>query len=253
MTVRWLTAFLDRPGPTFEAATRFWLQVTASDLSSARGEHDQFATLIPPDGDAYLRVQRIVDGAGGCHLDLHVDDISATATRAVELGASRVQTFDDVTVLRSPTGLRFCAVRHLGESTRPRPPTVTVPAARTLVDQLCVDIRPDGFEQECTFWAALTGWERRSPLLSGFSYLFRPDGIPLRLLFQRLDDADGPTTNAHLDLASYDRDAAADWHQELGAVLVRRHEYWTTLADPSGLPYCITRRNPDTGVLDSPA
>jgi hypothetical protein len=253
VTVRWLTAFLDRPAATFDAATRFWLQVTASELSPARGPHDQFATLIPPDGDAYLRVQRIVDGAGGCHLDLHVDDISATSRRAIELGASCHQTFDDVTVLRSPAGLAFCAVRHLGQSTRPRPPTVPVPAARTIVDQLCIDIPPDGFDQECTFWAALTGWERRSPLLSEFAYLVRPDDVPLRLLLQRLDDADGRTANAHLDLASDDRDAAAEWHQELGAVLVKRHEYWTTLTDPSGLPYCITRHNPDTGLLDSPA
>jgi hypothetical protein len=31
-----------------------------------------------------------------------------------------------------------------------------------------------------------------------------------------------------------------------------RHEYWTTMLDPSGLPYCLTRRNPDTGLVASP-
>ena len=28
--------------------------------------------------------------------------------------------------------------------------------------------------------------------------------------------------------------------------------YAATMTDPSGLPYCLTRRNPDTGVVDSP-
>ena len=56
MTVRWLTAFLDRPAATIDAATAFWRTVTGSTLSTPRGEHRQFATLLPPDGDAYLRV-----------------------------------------------------------------------------------------------------------------------------------------------------------------------------------------------------
>jgi uncharacterized protein (TIGR03083 family) len=32
--------------------------------------------LLPSDGDAYLRVQRISEGSGGCHLDLHVSDLA---------------------------------------------------------------------------------------------------------------------------------------------------------------------------------
>jgi hypothetical protein len=254
VTVRWLTAFLDRPAETFDAATGFWLEVTGSVLSPSRGEHGEFATLIPPDGDAFLRVQCVADGAGGCHLDLHVDNIAETAEHAIELGATRHQELDDVTVLRSPAGLAFCVVRHDGEATRPRPPAVSDNSTRTQVDQLCIDIGPDDYGRECAFWAALTRWEHRSALLSEFSYLARPDHVPLRLLFQRLHEAGaGRTASAHLDLACNDRDAAAARHRQLGARAGVRYEYWTTMTDPSGLPYCLTRRNPDTGLLDSPA
>ena len=99
----------------------------------------------------------------------------------------------------------------------------------------------------------MTGWERRPARLPEFSYLERPEKIPLRLLLQRLDDADRDhTAGAHLDLAYANRDTAVTRHVGLGARVDARHEYWTTMTDPSGLPYCLTRRNPDTGLVDSP-
>ena len=52
ITIGWLTAFVDRPAPTFEAATAFWLAVTESTLSPRRGATGQFATLVPGSGDA---------------------------------------------------------------------------------------------------------------------------------------------------------------------------------------------------------
>jgi hypothetical protein len=70
---RWLTLFLDFPGHSFDGGVAFWREVTSSELSPFRGEAGEFATLLPPDADAYLRVQRTADGSGGCHLDLHVD------------------------------------------------------------------------------------------------------------------------------------------------------------------------------------
>jgi Glyoxalase-like domain len=73
MSIRWLTIFLDFPGRDFGAGVAFWREVTGSELSPYRGEAGEFATLLPSDGDAYLRVQRISEGIGGCHLDLHVD------------------------------------------------------------------------------------------------------------------------------------------------------------------------------------
>jgi hypothetical protein len=75
--------------------------------------------------------------------------------------------------------------------------------------------------------------------------------MPLRLLLQRRDDSDGPA-RAHLDLACDDVDVLVGRHVELGATTIERFERWTSMADPAGLAYCITSRDPRTGVLPEP-
>jgi Glyoxalase-like domain len=67
-------------------------------------------------------------------------------------------------------------------------------------------------------------------------------------MLQRLDDGDGPV-RMHLDLASENRDAEVERHEGLGGRVVRRTEQWTTLLDPSGRAYCVTRRNPVSGAI----
>ena len=248
MTVRWLTAFLDVPDQRFRAGADFWLEVTASTLSPTRGTRDEFATLVPADGDAYLRVQRVADPHGGCHLDLHVDDRPATARHAETLGASVERVLDDVIVMRSPAGLAFCVVGHHRESVRPAP--TTLDGERSLVDVLCVDIPPDDYERETTFWAGLTGWELRGVDYPEYSYLAAPAGMPLLLLLQRLHEAaPGRTAGAHLDIATDDPEALAAAHERRGARVLRRHDRWITMTDPSGLPYCLVRRAPETERL----
>jgi hypothetical protein len=94
MAFRWLTVFLDFPTDAFDAGVAFWREATGSGLSPFRGTAGEFATLLPSAGDAYLRVQRIMDGSGGHHLDLHVgpaDGLEDAAALAVSLGA-RIRT-----------------------------------------------------------------------------------------------------------------------------------------------------------------
>jgi hypothetical protein len=105
--VRWLTAFVDRPAGDVASAARFWCAVTGSRLSPPRGERREFATFLPADGDAYLRVQTVAEGFGGTHLDLHVTDVHAAARRAVVLGA-QAQPRDGYVSLTSPAGLQWC-------------------------------------------------------------------------------------------------------------------------------------------------
>ena len=82
-----------------------------------------------------------------------------------------------------------------------------------------------------------------------FAWVRMPGGPrPLDLLLQRLDREDGPTS-AHLDLGTTDRVAETERHVALGARIVAEEEFWTVLADPAGLPYCITDRDPATGEL----
>ena len=102
-SVLWVSAFLDLPGTTFESAVGFWEGVTGFGRSTPRGEHGEFATLVPPaslGGDDYLRVQRLGDGPARLHLDLHVMDPARVASRAVDLGASELARPDGYVVLR---------------------------------------------------------------------------------------------------------------------------------------------------------
>jgi hypothetical protein len=128
------------------------------------------------------------------------------------------------------------------ESDRPTP--VTWPDGhRSLVDQVCLDIPPELYEDECAFWAKTTGWELLTRGSGEFRRLRKPDGQPLNILLQRLDSSDGPV-RAHLDLAADDRQAEIRRHEQLGATVERVHEGWTVMRPPAGPLYCITRRVP---------
>ncbi len=244
--IYWTSAFLDFAPASFEAGVAFWAEVTGYPVSAPRGENGQFATLLPPAGDDFLRVQRLLDGPSRRHLDLHVPDVLAAADAAVVLGATIVaQPPDDYVVLTSPGGFTFCFVSH-PSSVRPRPARWRQHAS--LVDQLCLDVRAADADAETEFWTALTGWPVTPSSAPHFRPLLRPDGMPLRLMIQIVGDDRFPAT-AHLDLACDDRPAETERHQVLGAAVRRVAEHHTVLTDPVGSAYCITDRDPSTGRL----
>jgi hypothetical protein len=87
------------------------------------------------------------------------------------------------------------------------------------------------------------------------------------LLFQRLADpgeqgsargsAQGSAlvsalVSAHVDIACQDVAAVTERHVVAGARVLARFANWTTLADPTGRPYCLTGRDPWTGKKPSP-
>jgi predicted enzyme related to lactoylglutathione lyase len=250
MEIGWLTAFIDMPADRFEVGTRFWLDVTGSQRSRMRGEHQEFATLHPPTGDPYLRVQRVGDDEPRIHLDLHVDSIPDATERAVDLGAAVVaDLFADLgwVIMKSPGGYVFCFVAYEDEVHRTQP-RADLPH---LVDQLSIDIPAPMFESECRFWEQLTGWELRQSRLEEFVRLAVPQELPLRMLMQRLGEDDrGTAVRAHLDIACGENiDAVAVEHERLGAKNLGRRKYWTTMLDPAGLPYCLTPRDPESGAV----
>ena len=109
----WMTAFVDLAPDEFERGVEFWRGVTGYALSPARGEHDEFATLVPPDGDAHLRVQRLVDGPSRLHLDLHVTTRRQPPTKRSRSARTVVTRHDlGYVVMSSPGGFRFCFVAH---------------------------------------------------------------------------------------------------------------------------------------------
>ena len=245
MTTRWVTGFFDLPAPGFEAGRDFWLGVTGYSLSTPRGPRADFATLVPGEGEAYLRVQRTYDGPAGCHLDFHAPDWAEMAARADGFGARRMFAEEGLVVFRSLGGLPFCVSGEAGGPARP-------PAARwpcgsvSRVDQFCLDIPADVYDAECRFWADLTGWEQQDSRLPQFRRLQRPAGMPLQLLLQRTGDPRGTTVRAHPDLACSGIDDEVARHEGLGATRLYDGDNWVSMRDPAGLVYCITRRDPVT-------
>lgn len=206
-------------------------------MSPRRGAADEFATLLPTEGDPVLRVQRTIDGSTGVHVDFHVDDVGAAAGRAVSLGATLLAESGHA-MLRSPAGLVFCFVADAGERRVP-PPVGSPPAA---LDQIAVDVPDRDFAGEIDFWSELLGWARRPASSHEFQRLEQPDGLPFRLLFQRLGrDSPARAAGAHLDISAGEgREDVAARHVELGASHVATFDHWIVLEDPAGLPYCVT-------------
>lgn len=237
--ITWFTAFLDLPTERFEEGVHFWSDVTGWPVSARRGEREEFATLRPAEGDPHLAAQA-VDGPAGCHLDVHVADVTAGVDAAVTLGAEVDQERDGYTVLRSPGGNVFCVVPHRGGSVSP---PSSWPGGRSSVEQLCLDIPASTYDRETGFWTAFTGFERERGRPDEFEDLRRPAWSPLRFLMQRLED-EAPRTTAHLDLAADDRPAEVRRHEELGADVAYVGRGWTTMTDPVGSTYCVTDRVP---------
>lgn len=244
--IRWLTAFLDFPAAQFGDEVTFWRAIAGSTVSPPRGAYREFATLEPFSGDPHLRVQRIADGPGSLHLDLHVDDPRAAAAEAADLGASVHADHADYLVLSSPAGFDFCMVPWNGRAARSRPvrwPDDTI----SIIDQVCIDVPDALFDRELVFWTQLTGWPTEQTSSADLVRLRRDRRLALGILLQRLRFGPATTAAGHLDMAANSVEQEVTRHEDWGARVVERHPAWTVMRDPVGRPYCITGRNPRTG------
>jgi hypothetical protein len=227
--VRWLTVFLDFPAGAFGAGVAFWAEVTGSGLSPFRGAAGEFATLLPPYGDSYLRVQRIADGSGGHHIDLHVDpalaSVDQAAGAAVALGATIRHREEGLVISSSPGGFTFCLVRWHGEGDVPGPVRLDGGGA-SRVDEFRLDVPASVFERERSFWAALTGWEGQDGARS------------VRLGFERSDSAGAVT--GRLGFSCTDPERLAARHAAVGARILAVLPHQTEMADPVGRRYLLS-------------
>lgn len=244
--IRWLTAFLDFPAEQFGAEVTFWRAIAGSTVSPPRGTHREFASLEPFNGDPHLAVQRIDEGPGGIHLDIHVTDVASAAEEAIVLGANQIRADDDFLVLRSPAGFVFCLVPWHGESVRSRPirwPGDTI----SIIDQVCIDLPEPHFDAELAFWTALTG----RPAVRGVAPdLYRIGRTPthaIGILLRRNADAISGPAQAFLELAATSVEDEVARHQDWGASVREVHPDRTFMADPVGRVYAITNRSPRTG------
>jgi hypothetical protein len=251
MSVRWAWVFLDLPEDGFETSLAFWQAVTRTELSPRRGLAGEFVTLLPAQGDPWVKVQR-VRGAGGVHVDLDVDEpLEQARERATSLGAVVLHEWhlDDqleVVVCRSPGGFVFCLTQW--SEAGPSPAGAVRAGLDSVLDQVCLDIPPSRYDVEVAFWSALTGWDVEHDVSREFERLEWPrEQLPVRFLLQRLDDEGDGVVRGHVDLACVDREAEAARHVSLGATRVGPGDGWVVMRSPAGHLYCCTARHPLTG------
>jgi Glyoxalase-like domain len=100
---------IDLPPAGHGPGLAFWQAATGQSLTRFDG-HPEYHGGALPGGDTWLLVQRLGDGPGRVHLDIHTDDLAAEVARLEGLGAQRVAQVHGWQVMRDPAGLTFCVV-----------------------------------------------------------------------------------------------------------------------------------------------
>lgn len=248
--MRWITAYFDLPATEFGEEVTFWRAISGSTVSPPRGDHMEFATLEPFHGDPYLRVQRITEGPGGMHLDVHVDSPDDAALEAATLGATLLRRAPEGFVtMSSPAGGIFCLVQWADESVRARP--IRWPGGGiSIVDQLRFDVPTAQYDAEVLFWAKLTA--RTLDDLAGTDELAlnHSPRLSLQVVIARSGER---AAHAYPSIAATDVADELARHVDWGATEVSRtgdadQPLTIMMADPAGRTYAITARNPRTGV-----
>jgi hypothetical protein len=240
----WLHAVIDVPADKHAAAGDFWTAVLGWPLGAPWPGHPELASFEPPGGGRYVHLQQI-QGPPRVHVDLESADPARTIGAARDLGATLVAEHDRWTTVRSPGGLPFCVVRadsHDG----PPPPATWPDGHRSRMVQVCIDSPRAAHDREVAFWHGLLGERWSETGGSEFAAKWHDDaGSPLQLLFQRLDEPDGPV-RAHLDHGTDDVAAETARLLGLGATDLGAGDDWHVLRDPAGQVFCVTPNSPDS-------
>jgi hypothetical protein len=240
--VAWVHAVLDVPEHQHAIAADFWGRVLGWPAGEPWEGHPELSSFEPPEGTPYLHLQRI-DGPARVHLDLEATSPPATLAHAVDLGAELVGPRGTWVTLTSPGGLPFCVLRAKEHTAAG--PVRFADGHRSRMVQVCVDSPSSVDDAEVAFWRGLLG-NRWAPGSSAeFAGKWHDDaGSPIQLLFQRLDEPEGPV-RAHLDLGTDDLEADVRRLRDLGATDVDRGSGWHVFLDATGHPFCTTKNSPE--------
>ena len=237
-----LHAVIDVPPGSLATTASFWSAALGWPAGEPWPAHPELRSFEPPSGDSYVHLQQI-DGAPRVHLDLEPASHDETVSQAVASGARIVHASSSWTALASPGGLPFCV---LNVTSGPPPPPMTMPGGhRVRLVQVCIDSPRPLLDAEVRFWSSVLGGRWVQPAAPEFAAKWHDDeGSPLQLLFQELDEDDGPV-RAHLDIGTDDVRAEVARLDELGAAAVAAGRGWHVLRDPVGLPFCVTANSPE--------
>jgi hypothetical protein len=238
----WVHAVIDAPAGEHAAVADFWGRVLRWPVGVPWDGHPELASFQPPAGTAYLHLQR-VDGPSGLHLDIESETPDDTVALAVDLGAEPVRRTESRRTLRSPGGLPFCVLQARDHDA---PDAVTLDDGhRTRMVQVCVDAPRAVHDAEVAFWLALLPGRWIPSAGAEFAGKWHDDaGSPIQLLFQQLDEADGPV-RAHLDLGTDDLPAEVRRLRGLGAADLGPGRGWHVFTDVVGRPFCATENSPE--------
>jgi Glyoxalase-like domain len=100
---------IDVPPADHDRELAFWSAAAGQPLTRF-GTHPEYHGAVLRGPEVGLLVQRLGDGPGRVHLDIHTDDLAAEVARLKELGAERVQQVHSWWILRDPAGLPFCVI-----------------------------------------------------------------------------------------------------------------------------------------------
>lgn len=237
----WLHAVIDVPATSHERTARFWSAALGWPVSEPWPHHYELRSFEPSDGDSYVHLQRAATRPR-IHLDIESQEPGSVTSHALAYGARFVADRGDWRTLVSPGGLPFCVI-GAREHTAPGP--VRWPDGhRSRLVQVCIDSPEGVHDDEVTFWTDLL-WGRWAPSHdSEFAGKWHDDeGSPLQLLFQRLEEADGPV-RAHLDLGTDAMAAEVARLLAIGASDRALGRGWHTLGDVNGESFCVTGNSP---------
>ncbi len=99
---------IDVPEARHDRELAFWQAASGADLRPF--DHPEYHGAALPGQDFWLLIQRLGEGAGRVHLDIHTDDLEAEVHRLERLGAERVRRAHSWWIMRDPAGLLFCVI-----------------------------------------------------------------------------------------------------------------------------------------------
>lgn len=100
---------IDVPPADHDRELAFWSAATGQALAQF-DRHPEYHGAAVPGQDLWLLIQRLDDGPGRVHIDIHTDDPAAEMARLEKLGAELVQQVHGWWVMRDPAGLPFCLI-----------------------------------------------------------------------------------------------------------------------------------------------